>query len=63
MSMSVKDEKKKQLKQGEKAHLAQAKADKLQRKAIDNGTTKKAEKAQHKADRKIEKTTAEGDLD
>jgi hypothetical protein len=55
---STKDEKQKQLKQGQKAHEAQAKADKLQRKALDNGKTKKAEKAQVKADQKAEKATS-----
>jgi hypothetical protein len=47
-----KDEQKKQLKKDEKAHKAQAKADKLQRKSLDNGKIKKAEKAQDKADEK-----------
>jgi hypothetical protein len=55
---SAKDEKQKQLKQDEKAHEAQAKADKLQRRALDNGKTKKAEKAQVKADQKAEKATS-----
>jgi hypothetical protein len=55
MPTSLKDEKKKQLKQDQKAHEAQAKADKLQRHALDNGKTKKAEKAQDKADREAEK--------
>jgi hypothetical protein len=55
---STKDEKQKQLKQDQKAHEAQAKADKLQRKALDNGKTKKAEKAQVKADQKAEKATS-----
>jgi hypothetical protein len=54
MAMSTKDEKKKELKQDQKAHEAQAKADKLQRHALDNGKTKKAEKAQDKADREAE---------
>jgi hypothetical protein len=52
------DEKKKALKQDQKAHEAQAKADKLQRHALDNGKTKKAEKAQDKADREVEKVTS-----
>jgi hypothetical protein len=52
ISASTKDEKKKQLKLDEKAHDAQEKADKLQRKALDNGKTKKAKKAQVKADKK-----------
>ena len=55
MSSSSKDEKKKELKQNQKAHEAQAKADKLQRHALDNGKTKRAEKAQGKADRETEK--------
>jgi hypothetical protein len=53
---STKDEKRKELKLDQKAHEAQAKADKLQRHAIDNGKNKEAEKAQDKADEKIEKT-------
>jgi hypothetical protein len=53
---STKDEKQKELKLDQKAHEAQAKADKLQRHAIDNGKNKKAEKAQDKANEKIEKT-------
>jgi hypothetical protein len=60
---STKDEKQKQLKQDQKAHEAQAKADKLQRKALDNGKTKKAEKAQDKADQKAEKTTSASEDD
>jgi biopolymer transport protein ExbB/TolQ len=55
MSTSSKDEKKKELKQDQKAHEAQAKADKLQRHALDNGKNKKAEKALEKADREAEK--------
>jgi hypothetical protein len=55
MSTSSKDEKKKELKQDQKAHEAKATADKLQRHALDNGKTKKAAKAQDKANRKIEK--------
>jgi hypothetical protein len=52
---STKGEEKKQLKRDAKAHEAQAKADRLQRKALDDGNTKKAEKAQGKADQKAEK--------
>ena len=48
-----KGEKKKQLKRDEKAHEAQAKADKLQRKALDNGSIKEAEKAQDKAEKAV----------
>jgi hypothetical protein len=55
ISASTKDEKKKQLKLDEKAHDAQANADKLQRKALDNGKTQKAKKAQVKADKKAGK--------
>ena len=55
-STSAKDEKRKVLKLDQKAHEAQAKADKLQRHALDNGKNKKAEKAQDKSDKKIEKT-------
>jgi hypothetical protein len=55
MAESDKQEKKKELKQDQKAHEAQAKADKLQRRAIDTGKTKKAEKAQHEADHEAEK--------
>jgi hypothetical protein len=55
MPESNKDEKKRQLKQDQKAHEAQAKADKLLRHALDNGKTKKAQKAQQKADREAEK--------
>lgn len=55
-STSTKDEKRKVLKLDQDAHEAQAKADKLKRHALDNGKNKKAEKAQDKADRKIEKT-------
>jgi hypothetical protein len=58
---TTKELKRKLLKQDEKAHEAQAKADKLQRKALDNGKTKKAEKAQDKADDKAEKATATRD--
>lgn len=61
MSTSTKDEKKKQLKQDQKAHEAQAKADKLQRHALDNGKTKKAEKAQEKADSEVEKVISTRD--
>jgi hypothetical protein len=43
------------LKRDEKAHEAQAKADKLQRKALDDGKIKKAGKAQDKADQKAKK--------
>jgi hypothetical protein len=52
---STKGEEKKQLKRDEKAHEAQAKADKLQRKSLDDGKIKKAGKAQDKADQKAEK--------
>ena len=55
-STSTKDEKRKVLKLDQEAHEAQAKADKLQRHALDNGKDRKAEKAQDKADKKIEKT-------
>jgi hypothetical protein len=58
-----KDEKKKELKQDQKAHEAKAKADKLQRHALDDGKTKKAEKAQDKADREIAKVTSVKDDD
>lgn len=58
MTTSSKGEKKKELKQDQKAHEAQAKADKLQRQALDNGKTKKAEKAQDKADRQAEKVAS-----
>jgi hypothetical protein len=51
---SAKEEKQKHLKLDEKAHKAQAKADKLQRKALDNGKTKKAEKVQDEADQKAD---------
>ena len=61
MTTLSKDEKKKELKQDQKAHEAQAKADKLQRHALDNGKTKKAEKAQDKADREVEKVTSTKD--
>jgi hypothetical protein len=54
MPTSTKNEKK-QLKQNQKAHEAQAKADKLMRHALDNGKTEKAEKAQDKFDREAEK--------
>jgi hypothetical protein len=54
-STATKDEKRKELKLDQKAHEAQAKADKLQRKALDNGKDKKAEKAQEKADKKVAK--------
>jgi hypothetical protein len=55
MSTSTKDEKKEELKQDQKAHEAQAKADKLRRHALDNGKAKKAERAQEKADREVGK--------
>jgi hypothetical protein len=58
ISATTKDKKKKLLKLDEKAHDAQAKADKLQRKALDNGKIKKAKKAQVKADKKAEKALA-----
>jgi hypothetical protein len=61
MPTTSKDEKKKELKQDQKAHEAQAKADKLQRHALDNGKVKKAEKAQDRADRQIEKATSSKD--
>jgi hypothetical protein len=61
MSTSTKNEKKKELKQDQKAHEAQAKADKLRRHALDNGKTKKAEKAQEKADREVEKVISTHD--
>lgn len=61
MTTSNKDEKKKELKQDQKAHEAQAKADKLQRHALDNCKTKKAEKAQDKADRAAEKVASTRD--
>jgi hypothetical protein len=57
MTPSAKNEKKRQLKLDEKAHEAQAKADKLQRKALDDGKTKKAQTAQDKADKKIDEAT------
>jgi hypothetical protein len=57
VSTSVKEAKQKELKQDQKAHEAQAKADKLQRKALDTG---KAEKAQDKADDKAKKVIALG---
>jgi hypothetical protein len=57
MTTLGKDEKKKELKQDQKAHEAQAKADKLQRQALDGGKIKKAQRAQDKADRKVEKIT------
>jgi hypothetical protein len=44
------------LKLDQNAHEAQAKADKLIRHFLDNGKTKRAEKAQDKADNKIGKT-------
>jgi hypothetical protein len=50
IAKSEKDEKRKELKLDQKVHEAQAKADKLQRHALDNGKVKKAEKAQKKAD-------------
>jgi hypothetical protein len=55
MPKSSKDEKKKELKQDQKAHEAQANADKLARHALENGKVKKAEKAQKKADHEAEK--------
>ena len=55
-SITTKDEKRKVLKLDQKAHEAQAEADKLKRHALDNGKDKKAEKAQDKADKKIAKT-------
>jgi hypothetical protein len=55
-STTTKDEKRKVLKLDQKAHEAQAEADKLKRHALDNGKDKKAEKAQDKADKKIAKT-------
>jgi hypothetical protein len=58
ISATTKDKKKKLLKLDEKAHDAQAKADKLQRKALDNGKIKKAKRAQVKADKKAEKALA-----
>jgi hypothetical protein len=61
MTTSKKDEMKKELKQDQKAHEAQAKADKLQRHALDNGKTKKAEKAQDEADRELAKVTSTKD--
>jgi hypothetical protein len=61
MTTLNKEEKKKELKQDQKAHEAQAKADKLQRHALDNGKTKKAEKAQDKADRELGKATSTKD--
>ena len=61
MATQVK-EKKQALKQDEKMHLAQAKADKLQRKALDNGKTKKAEKAQgQQRDKETEKAISNSD--
>lgn len=63
MPTSSKDEKKKELKQDEKAHEAQAKADRLQRHALDNGKVKKAEKAQQKADREAAKAARNHDED
>jgi phage shock protein A len=56
-------EKKQALKQNQKAHEAQAKADKLTRKAFDNGNTKKADKAQDKADKEVKKTLPHDDSD
>jgi hypothetical protein len=55
-STTTKEEKRKSLKLDQEAHEAQAKADKLKRHALDDGKDKKAEKAQDKADQKIEKT-------
>lgn len=60
VSTSVKETKQKELKQDQKAHEAQAKADKLERKALDTGKTKKAEKAQDKADEKAKKVISLG---
>jgi hypothetical protein len=62
-SISTKGEKRKVLKLDQEAHEAQAKADKLQRHALDNGKTKKAEKAQDKADKKIEKMMPTQDVE
>lgn len=53
---ATKAEKRKVLKLDQEAHESQAKADKLKRHALDNGKNKKAEKAQGKADKEIEKT-------
>lgn len=61
MPTSSKGEKKKELKQDQKAHEAQAKADKLQRHALDNDKTKKAEQAQEKANRESEKVVSTHD--
>jgi hypothetical protein len=58
---SVVTDKKQALKQDEKAHKAQAKADKLLRKSLDNGKTKKAEKAQDKADNAAKRVTSTPD--
>jgi hypothetical protein len=54
-------EQKQALKQDEKAHEAQAKADRLQRKSFDNGKIKKAEKAQDKADKEAGKALSNSD--
>jgi hypothetical protein len=59
---SAKEEKQKHLKLDEEAHKAQAKADKLQRKALDNGKTKKAEKAQEEADQKADEAASVEDV-
>jgi hypothetical protein len=58
MTPSTKNEKKRLRKLDEKSHEAQAKADKLQRKALDNGKTKKAQRAQDKADKKMDQATS-----
>ena len=60
---STKDEKRKELRLDQKAHEAQAKADKLQRRALDNGKNKKAEKAQDKANEKAAKTMKTQEVD
>jgi hypothetical protein len=55
-SLSDKEEKQKLLKQDEKAHKSQ-----LQRKALYNSKTKKAERAQGKANQKAEKVMSAAD--
>ena len=60
---STKDEKRKELRLDQKAHEAQAKADQLQRHALDNGKNKKAEKAQDKANEKAAKTMKTQEVD
>jgi dihydroxyacetone kinase len=57
MTTSSKKQTKKKLRLDQKAHEAQAKADKLQRKALDNGKVKKAQKAQGKADRMLDEAS------